>query len=75
MENKYQTQFPLLMEGKKIMYVHGFGSSAQSGTVKLLRQLMPNATVVAKDLPIHPEEAMDDHKYALVKVYLNSLKI
>ena len=58
MENKYQTQFPLLMEGKKIMYVHGFGSSAQSGTVKLLRQLMPNATVVAKDLPIHPEEAM-----------------
>lgn len=58
MENKYQTQFPSLMEGKKIMYVHGFGSSAQSGTVKLLRQLMPNAEVVAKDMPIHPEEAL-----------------
>ena len=46
------------MKGKKIMYVHGFGSSAQSGTVKLLRQLMPEATIVAEDLPIHPDEAM-----------------
>lgn len=58
MENNYQTQFPPLMEGKKIMYVHGFGSSAQSGTVKLLRQLMPRAEVIARDMPIHPEEAM-----------------
>ena len=58
MENKYVTEFPELMQGKKIMYVHGFGSSAQSGTVKLLRQLMPQAEVAAEDLPIHPEEAM-----------------
>ncbi len=33
--NPYIKQFPDLMAGKKIMYVHGFLSSAQSGTVKM----------------------------------------
>lgn len=47
------------MSGKKILYVHGFSSSGQSGTVTLLRTLLPNAEVVAPDLPIHPEEAME----------------
>ena len=51
-------QFPELMNGKKIMYVHGFGSSAQSGTVTRIRQTFPSAEVVAYDLPIHPAEAM-----------------
>ena len=46
------------MKGKKIMYVHGFGSSGQSGTVTLLRTLMPESTVVAPDLPLHPAEAL-----------------
>mgnify|MGYP001013917268 FL=1 len=50
--------YPALMEGKKIMYVHGFGSSGQSGTVTLLRTLMPAATVIAPDLPLHPAEAL-----------------
>ena len=50
--------YPSLMKGKKIMYVHGFGSSGQSGTVTLLRTLMPEATVVAPDLPLHPAEAL-----------------
>lgn len=59
MENPYIKQFPEMMYGKKILYVHGFGSSAQSGTVTLLRNLLPNAEVVACDLPIHPNEAMD----------------
>ena len=36
--NPFIKQFPDLMSGKKIMYVHGFLSSAQSGTVKMLRQ-------------------------------------
>ena len=58
MENPYLKQYPDLMSGKKIMYVHGFGSSAQSGTVTMLRTLMPNATVIAEDLPLHPAEAM-----------------
>ena len=59
MENQYVKQFPGLMDGKKIMYVHGFGSSAQSGTVTLLRTLMPNANVVARDIPLHPAEAIE----------------
>ena len=59
MENSYIKQFPDLMAGKKIMYVHGFLSSAQSGTVKMLRQLMPQATVVAEDIPVHPAEGME----------------
>ncbi|MDE6689603.1 MAG: esterase [Prevotella sp.] len=58
MENQYVKQFPELMQGKTIMYVHGFGSSGQSGTVHLLRTVLPNARVIAPDLPIHPNEAL-----------------
>ena len=56
--NPYIKQFPQIFKGKKIMYVHGFGSSGQSGTVTRIREVFPNATVIAPDLPIHPEEAM-----------------
>ena len=48
----------LLFQNKKILYVHGFGSSGQSGTVTRIREVLPQATVIAPDLPIHPEEAM-----------------
>ena len=58
MENPYIKQFPQLMAGKKILYVHGFASSGQSGTVKRMRTVMPEATVIAPDLPIHPQEAI-----------------
>lgn len=51
-------QYPDLWVNKKIMYVHGFGSSAQTGTVKRIRDTFPRAEVIAYDLPIHPEEAM-----------------
>ena len=57
--NPYIKQFPDLMAGKKIMYVHGFLSSAQSGTVKMLQELMPNATLLAEDIPVHPEEGIE----------------
>ena len=57
--NPYIKQFPDLMRGKKILYVHGFASSGQSGTVSLLRSFLPQATVIAPDLPIHPAEALD----------------
>ena len=57
--NPYIKQFPELMKGKKIMYVHGFGSSGQSGTVTRIREVFPNATVIAPDLPIRPQEAID----------------
>ncbi len=50
---------PTLMAGKKILYVHGFASSGQNGSVRTLRLLMPEATVVAPDLPVEPFEAME----------------
>lgn len=58
MENLYKRQFPTLMAGKTVMYVHGFMSSAQSGTVAMLQALMPNARIMAEDMPIHPSEAV-----------------
>lgn len=58
-QNQYIKQFPDLFTGKKILYVHGFGSSGQSGTVGRIRQVLPQATVIAPDLPVHPAEAMD----------------
>lgn len=57
-ENPYIKQFPDLMSGKTVLYVHGFASSGQSGTVKRLREVMPQAKVVAPDIPIHPDEAI-----------------
>lgn len=55
-ENSYIKQFPDIMKGKKIMYVHGFGSSAQTGTVTRIQEMLPNATVIAEDIPVHPAE-------------------
>ena len=50
---------------KKILYLHGFGSSGASGTVELLRKefwdrVEParRAVVVAPDIPLDPLEAM-----------------
>ena len=57
--NQYIKQFPELMKGKKVLYVHGFGSSGQSGTVGRIREVLPAAAVIAPDLPIRPQEAMD----------------
>jgi len=57
-ENPYVKQFPELMAGKTVLYVHGFASSGQSGTVERLRTVLPQARVVAPDLPVHPQEAM-----------------
>lgn len=57
--NPYVKQYPDLMAGKKILYVHGFGSSARSGTVKRIQDTFPQVNVLAYDLPIHPQEAME----------------
>ena len=43
---------------KKLIYLHGFGSSAASGTVKSLRELLPDFDVVAPDIPVDPAEAL-----------------
>lgn len=42
----------------KIIYFHGFGSSGASGTVELLRKLLPEDEVIAPDIPVDPLEAM-----------------
>ncbi len=59
MENKFFKEFPDIMAGKKVMYVHGFGSSAATGTVSRLQRVLCNATVIAEDMPLHPQEALD----------------
>ena len=41
-----------------IIYLHGFGSSGQSGTVKHLRKKLPNYNVLAPDIPVNPSEAL-----------------
>ena len=56
--NPYIKQYPDLCKGKKVLYVHGFGSSGQSGTVTRIREVLPNAVVIAPDLPVSPEEAI-----------------
>ena len=57
-ENPYIKQYPELMAGKTVLYCHGFASSGQSGTVTRLRTVMPNARVIAPDLPVNPHEAI-----------------
>ena len=54
----YEYARPGLFAGKTILYVHGFASSGASGTVGRLRLLLPQATVIAPDLPVDPHEAI-----------------
>lgn len=42
----------------KLIYFHGFGSSAQSGTIRTLREQLPDFEVVAPDIPVDPKEAL-----------------
>ncbi|MBO5787520.1 MAG: hypothetical protein J6R07_02475 [Bacteroidaceae bacterium] len=48
------------MERKnKMMYVHGFASSGNSGTVMALRRHLEGWQVIAPDLPVDPFEALE----------------
>lgn len=42
----------------KLIYFHGFGSSSQSGTIRTLRELMPDFQIIAPDIPVDPAEAL-----------------
>lgn len=53
----YEYARPKLMSGKKILFLHGFASSGQNGTVKTLRLLLPEAEIIAPDIPVEPSEA------------------
>lgn len=54
----YEHARPGLLAGKRLLYVHGFASSGQTGSVKTLRLLLPDATVIAPDVPVDPHEAI-----------------
>ena len=58
-ENNYIKQYPDIMSGKKILYVHGFCSSGQSGTVTKLKEFLPETVFITPDIPLHPQEAID----------------
>ena len=42
----------------KLIYFHGFGSSAQSGTIRTLREMLPDFEVIAPDIPVDPADAL-----------------
>ena len=42
----------------KLIYFHGFGSSGEGSTVRTLRELLPEWTVLAPDIPVDPAEAL-----------------
>lgn len=54
-----KNNLPTLNETMKtIVYLHGYGSSSQSSTMKYLAKKMPDFNVIAPDIPIDPEEAL-----------------
>ena len=55
----YEYARPELLSGKKLLYVHGFASSGQSGSVRTLRTLLPGTEIIAPDLPVAPDQAME----------------
>ena len=55
----YEHARPGLLAGKKLLYVHGFASSGQTGSVRTLRLLLPDADIIAPDVPVEPHEAID----------------
>lgn len=42
----------------KIIYFHGFASSGATGTVQMLRAMMPEVEVLSPDIPVDPVEAL-----------------
>lgn len=42
----------------KILYIHGFASSGQSGTAASLRRFLGDAEVLSPDVPLNPREAL-----------------
>ena len=55
----YEYARPDLMAGKTVLYVHGFASGGLNGTVKTMGVLLPSARIIAPDLPVRPQDAME----------------
>lgn len=43
---------------KKILFLHGLGSSGATQTAEYLRKKLPKVEVVSPDIPLHPHKAM-----------------
>lgn len=54
----YEYARPELYAGAKILYLHGFASSGGNGTVRAMRLLLPEAEIIAPDLPVDPDGVM-----------------
>lgn len=54
----YEYARPDIMAGKKIIYLHGFASGGQNGTVKTMGVLLPETRIIAPDIPVEPQEAL-----------------
>lgn len=50
------------MDNNKIIYFHGFGSSCHGSTVKSLQELLPEFTIVARDIFVDPKDALPQLK-------------
>lgn len=56
--DKTQELIEKSVQRKKLMYLHGFGSSAANGTAKTLKEILLEFDVVAPDIPVDPAEAL-----------------
>ena len=56
--DKRSEQRDMSVHKKKLIYFHGFGSSAASGTVATLRRLLGDYEVIAPDIPVDPADAL-----------------
>ena len=45
---------------KKIIYLHGLGSSGATQTADYLRNKLPEVEVISPDIPLHSEEALQE---------------
>ena len=50
--------YPQDQNMNRILFLHGFASSGNNGTVKALRQLYPDVEIIAPDIPVEPAEAL-----------------
>ena len=56
--NIFHAKFDKIVGTRKIVYFHGFGSSSLGSTVTSLQELLPEFTVIAKDIDVDPQEAL-----------------
>lgn len=56
--DKTQELIEKSVQRKKLMYLHGFGSSAANGTARTLKEILLEFDVVAPDIPVDPAEAL-----------------